>query len=29
LIVGEELIGFVVLLSARTNVDANWEVMTC
>ena len=26
LIVGEELIGFVVLLSARTNVDANWEV---
>jgi putative PEP-CTERM system histidine kinase len=26
LMVGEELIGFVVLLSARTNVDANWEV---
>jgi putative PEP-CTERM system histidine kinase len=26
LLVGEELIGFVVLLSARTNVDANWEV---
>ena len=26
LIVGDELIGFVVLLSARTKVDANWEV---
>ncbi|MFZ2295460.1 MAG: XrtA/PEP-CTERM system histidine kinase PrsK [Polaromonas sp.] len=26
LIVGEELIGFVVLASARTRVDVNWEV---
>jgi putative PEP-CTERM system histidine kinase len=26
LIVGNDLIGFVILLSARTNVDANWEV---
>jgi putative PEP-CTERM system histidine kinase len=26
LLVGNELIGFVVLLSARTDVDANWEV---
>ena len=26
LAVGNELIGFVVLLSARTRVDANWEV---
>jgi len=26
LLVGEELIGFVVLLSARTQVDPNWEV---
>ena len=26
LIVGEELIGFVLILSARTHVDANWEV---
>ena len=26
LLVGDELIGFVVLLSARTKVDANWEV---
>ncbi len=26
LIVGDELIGFVVLLSSRTHVDANWEV---
>ena len=26
LVVGNELIGFVVLLSARTRVDANWEV---
>ncbi len=26
LLVGDELIGFVVLLSARTNVHANWEV---
>lgn len=26
LVVGDELIGFVVLLSARTRVDVNWEV---
>ena len=26
LIVGDELIGFVVILSSRTHVDANWEV---
>ena len=26
LVVGDELIGFVVLLSARTQVDPNWEV---
>ena len=26
LVVGDEMIGFVVLLSARTNVHANWEV---
>ncbi len=26
LVVGEELIGFVVLASARTRVDVNWEV---
>jgi len=26
LVVGDEMIGFVVLLSARTNLHANWEV---
>ena len=26
LLVGDELIGFVVLVSARTRVDANWEI---